>query len=123
MNRRAEHTVLVVEDESLLRMELVDELTAAGWQIHEAATGEEALKLLAREGRIDFLVTDIRLPGKADGWAVAEAFRASYPDKAVIYVSANPELAHRRVPASVFLSKPVEIANLLATCDRLVLDI
>lgn len=121
IHNRAQHVVLVVEDESLLRMELVDELAAAGWQLREAATGEEALLLLGREPAIDFLVTDIRLGGKADGWDVAERFRELHPAGAVIYVSANPDLAHRRVPGSVFLGKPVEIATLLKTCDQLVL--
>lgn len=120
MNPRAQHTVLVVEDEWLLRMELVDEMTAAGWQIREAATGEEALLLLEREA-IDFLVTDIRLPGAVDGWGVAQRFRELRPGGGVVYVSANPDLAHRRVADSVFLSKPVQIETLLITCDQLAL--
>lgn len=118
---RAEFTVLVVEDEWLLRMELADELLLAGWRVREAASGEEALALLAREPEIDFLITDIRLGGAADGWDVADAFRAGHSDGAVIYVSANPDLAARRARASVFLGKPVEIRALLATCDALVL--
>jgi two-component system OmpR family response regulator len=121
MNARAQHVVLVVEDEWLLRMELADELAAAGWQVREAATGEEALLVLEREAAIDFLVTDIRLPGKVDGWGVAERFRELHEGGAVIYVSANPDLAHRRVPGSVFLGKPVMIETLLRTCDQLVL--
>jgi len=118
---RAEFTVLVVEDEWLLRMELADELLLAGWRVREAASGEEALALLGREPGIDFLITDIRLGGAADGWDVADAFRAGHPDGAVIYVSANPDLAARRARGSVFLGKPVEIRALLATCDALVL--
>jgi CheY-like chemotaxis protein len=110
-------TGLVVEDEGLLRLELADELSAAGWDIHEAGTGEEALKLLAqivaRKEKFDFLVTDIRLGGAVDGWEVAEAFRQTWPDAPVIYVSANPIAEHRKVPGSVFLSKPVDIAGLI----------
>ena len=120
MNQRAQHVVLIVEDEWLLRMELADELAAAGWQIREAATGEEALLMLEKEPVINFLVTDIRLGGKVDGWGVAERFRERRPDGPVIYVSANPDLAHRRVPGSVFLGKPVMIEGVLETCDRLV---
>jgi two-component system OmpR family response regulator len=121
MNQRAQHVVLIVEDEWLLRMELVDELAAAGWQIREAATGEEALLVLEKEPELDFLVTDIRLGGKVDGWGVAERFRELHPDGPVVYVSANPDLANRRVPGSVFLGKPVMIETLLKTCDLLVL--
>jgi len=118
---RAKFTVLVVEDEWLLRMELTDELLAAGWQVQEAANGEEAVALLAGSSPVDFLITDIRLGGTADGWDVADTFRARNPEGAVIYVSANPDLAGRRAKGSVFLGKPVEMRALLATCDALVL--
>ena len=121
MNTRAQHVVLVVEDEWLLRMELVDEMSAAGWQTREAATGEEALLMLEREATIDLLVTDIRLGSQVDGWGVAERFRELHADGAVVYVSANPDLAHRRVPGSAFLGKPVMLETLLQTCDQLVL--
>ena len=121
MSTRAQHTVLIVEDELLLRMELANELVAAGWTVREAASGEEAILTMEGESTIDFLVTDIRLGGKADGWDVADKFRERHPDGLVIYVSANPDLAHRRVAGSVFMSKPVVIDALLATCDKLVL--
>ncbi|HWC63942.1 MAG TPA: response regulator [Rhizomicrobium sp.] len=110
-------TGLVVEDESLLRLELAEELSAAGWSVHEAGTGEEALKLLARfqamGRRFDFLITDIRLGGAVDGWEVAENFRKAWPDLPVIYVSANPIVERRKVQGSLFLSKPVDIAGLI----------
>jgi DNA-binding response OmpR family regulator len=121
-NPRTAFIGLIVEDEWLLRMELADELMAAGWTILEAGTGEAALDVIAREARIDFLVTDIRLPGPVDGWAVADAFRQRHnAGSAVIYVSANPDLAGRRAAGSVFLTKPCDMAVLLKTCDRLVI--
>lgn len=110
---------LVVEDEWLLRMELVDELREAGFQTLEAATGDAALSLLDSDLEADFLVTDIRLPGAADGWAVAERFRDRHPGKPVIYVSANPDLAARRVDGSVFLGKPCDMRQLLETIAKL----
>jgi CheY-like chemotaxis protein len=109
---------LVVEDEWLLRMELVDEMTAAGWTVMEASAGKTALALLA-EKHFDLLVTDIRLPGPVDGWQIAEAFRQAFPDGGVVYVSANPDLPHRRVPGSVFLGKPCNIHRFLETCTQL----
>jgi CheY-like chemotaxis protein len=116
-------TGLVVEDEALLRLELAEELMATGWRVLEAATGEEALKLLDRlqteRGHVDFLVTDIRLGGPVDGWDVAEACRKLWPKIPVVYVSANPIVERRRVEDSVFLSKPVEVEHLIATCRRL----
>lgn len=120
MRSHSEYTILVVEDELLLRMELVDVLQDAGWNTLEAATGEAASAFLDQDEKIDFLLTDIRLGGGVDGWQVAERFREIHPDGAVIYVSANPNLASRRVPDSVFLSKPVDMKVVLNTCDRLV---
>lgn len=120
-SKRANYVCLVVEDEWLLRMEMVDELHAAGWKTLEASTGEEALALLDEHSEIHFLITDMRLPGAVDGWGVADRFRALHSDGAVIYVSANPNLADRRLPGSVFLGKPVEMRSVLATCDALVL--
>jgi CheY-like chemotaxis protein len=120
-SKRAQYQCLVVEDEWLLRMHLVDELQDAGWQILEAGTGEEALAIIDGEPRIDFLITDIRLPGPVDGWGVADGFRAAHPGAPVIYVSANPDLLTRRAPGSLFFGKPVDMKVLLEACDRLVL--
>ncbi len=121
MRSRSEFTILVVEDELLLRMELVDVLQDAGWNTLEAATGEAASAYLDQDEKIDFLLTDIRLGGAVDGWQVAERFRHIHPDGPVIYVSANPDLASRRVRDSVFLGKPVDMRMVQNTCDRLVL--
>ena len=120
MREISDFTGLVVEDEWLLRLELVEELTRAGWQVVQAATGEEALGVLERGERLDFLVTDIRLPGAVDGWQVAQSARSRYPALPVVYVSANPIHEERRVAGSIFLSKPCDIGVLLKTCDKLV---
>jgi CheY-like chemotaxis protein len=119
MRTRSEFTILVVEDELLLRMELVDVLQEAGWNTLEAATGEAASAYLDQDEKIDFLLTDIRLGGAVDGWQVAERFREIHPGGAVVYVSANPDLASRRVRDSIFLGKPVDMKVVLGTCDRL----
>lgn len=119
MRMRSEFTVLVVEDEFLLRMDLTEQLRGAGWSTQEAETGEAALAFLAQDDRIDFLITDIRLGGVIDGWRVAERFREIHPDGMVVYVSANPDLAARRVKDSIFLGKPVDVRMVLSICDRL----
>lgn len=119
MRNQSEFTLLVVEDELLLRMELVDALQDAGWSTLEAATGEVALTFLDQNEAIGFVITDIRLGGAVDGWRVAERFREIHPGGAVVYISANPELPSRRVKDSVFLGKPVDMKMVLSVCDRL----
>lgn len=121
------HTGFVVEDEWLIRLELAEELTAAGWAVCEAGNGEDALKLIAKAqaagDKIAFLVTDIRLGGAVDGWEVAEACRKAWPGLAVIYVSANPVVESRRVAGGAMLSKPVEVETLISQCRRLIADV
>ena len=70
--------VLVVEDDWLVRAGAVDALEEAGFQVIEAATGEEAMSV-CRERVADALVTDIMLGGKIDGWDIAEHCRSSDP--------------------------------------------
>lgn len=104
---------MVVEDEWLVRMELVDALSDAGWRVMEAATGEAALELLSQGHHIALLVTDIRLPGPLNGWDVAEKYRDAQNEVVVIYCSGNPTDKARQVKDSVFLPKPCRIDVLL----------
>jgi two-component system, response regulator PdtaR len=112
-------TVLVVEDDWLVRADIVLGLQQEGWVALEASTGDGALKLLLRNA-VDLLITDIGLADAMTGWDVAEAFRNSRPMAPVIYASGGPNNDARQVPESVFLSKPVVISRLLAACRSLV---
>jgi CheY-like chemotaxis protein len=115
-------SVLVVEDDWLLRQALVEGLTAEDCSVLEAESGETALLILNSGETVDLLITDVRLGGKLDGWDVADALRASNPQGAVIYLSGNPVLESRQVTKSVFLSKPYQIDRLLNICRKLFSD-
>ena len=110
-------TVLVVEDDWMIREDIVIDLRQQGWAVLEAATGAGALKALQDAKKVDLLVTDIGLADALSGWDVAEAFRIAHPEVPVIYASGNPANDHRRVPGSIFLSKPVAVSELTATCQ------
>jgi CheY-like chemotaxis protein len=116
--KTVERLALVVEDEWLVRLELVDALEAAGWTVSETGSGDEALALLAAGERFDLLVTDIRLHGSMNGWDVADACRAAQPGIGIVYASGNPSLEDRVLPGSVFMAKPVRIDAFIATCER-----
>jgi len=62
--------VLVVEDDSLIREIVVEALQDAGFDVIQARDGEEALTW-CRQRVADVLITDIRLPGRIDGWEIA----------------------------------------------------
>ena len=100
--------ILVVEDDPLVRLVIAEYLRDLGYAVVEAPTGEEALSLLRVEQRppISVVFTDIQLGGELTGWDVAEAFRRAYPDIRVIYASGRYHDGERRVPGSVFFTKP-----------------
>jgi CheY-like chemotaxis protein len=117
-SRGSSGVAVVVEDEWLVRMEIADALSAAGWEVLETTTGEAALELL-RSGRpVELLVTDIRLPGPVNGWDVAEKYREAHKEVMVIYCSGNPVDENRRVTESLFLPKPCRIDLLLGNLPR-----
>ena len=97
--------VLVVEDETLVRLVAADALRDAGFEVLEAADGERALDL-CKNADVDVLFTDIRLPGRMSGWDIAERCRASNPRLPVIYATAISTIPPRPVPDSVFFRKP-----------------
>ena len=98
-------TILVVEDDPLVRNMIVWELRDAGYVVTEATTGEAALAAL-RQSRVDLLFTDIRLSAGIDGWSVAEEARALHPDLPVIYATGYTVEQPRAVPGGIFLHKP-----------------
>lgn len=91
VGRAGRGTVLVVEDEELVRMLLVEVLEGDGYTVQEAADGPAALARLAAAGPeakppVDLLVTDVGLPG-LNGRQLAEAAQAHYPDLKVLFLT------------------------------------
>ena len=98
--------VLFVEDHPIGRYMLSERLSEAGFEVVECETGEDALALLDRRAEVSALLTDLRLPGRIDGWDIAEAARERRPDLPVVYVSAYSYVTPRQVPGSIMLDKP-----------------
>ena len=111
--------ILVVEDEERVRQMAISALRAAGYEVIEAATGEEALSR-CKEHTVDLLFTDIRLPGTLDGWDVAEHCRASHPSIPVVYASGYSHKEARHVPGSVYIPKPYRPSLLVKTIRDLI---
>ena len=100
--------ILIVEDNSMVRLFMVGQLREQGYAVFEAANGEDAIALLAVEHPpwIGTLFTDIQLGGELSGWDVAEAFREADPKIQVIYASGRYQDGERRVSDSTFFTKP-----------------
>lgn len=112
-------TILIVEDEWLLREMVGSHLREAGWDVIEAANGEDALILLEQAPHIDLVFTDIRLNGTLNGWDVGEACRRTVTDLPVIYTSGRSIEPPRRVDGSLFFEKPYEPEQIRLACERL----
>ncbi|MCJ2013469.1 response regulator [Methylobacterium sp. J-076] len=114
-------SVLIVEDSYLLLEIIASLCEAQGIRVLEASTGEAALTLLRTRGmEIDWLLTDIHLPGLIDGWTVGEAFRAIRPGRPVVYSSTETALLRRSVPGGLFLRKPYQVREVDAVVKAVV---
>jgi PAS domain S-box-containing protein len=85
-------TVLVVEDESVVRGLIVETLADLGYRALEASDGPKGLEILQSRRRIDLLVTDVGLPG-LNGRQVADAGRALRPGLKVLFMTGYAENA------------------------------
>ena len=85
-------TVLVVEDEALVRLLIVDVLAELGYKALEAADGPSGLRILQSPQRIDLLITDIGLPG-LNGRQVADAARLQRPELKILFMTGYAENA------------------------------
>jgi CheY-like chemotaxis protein len=82
--------VLVVEDETLIRMAVAESLRDAGYRVLEAASAEEAISLLGAYVDVAVLFTDIQMPGPLNGAALTRLARRHHPDVTVIATSGAP---------------------------------
>ncbi|HEV7328864.1 MAG TPA: PAS domain-containing protein [Bosea sp. (in: a-proteobacteria)] len=106
-------TVLVVDDEPLVRMLCVEQLEELGYAVIEAGDGPSALKILETKQPIDLLVTDVGLPRGMNGRQLADAARVHRPDLEVLFVTGyaeNAVLNHGHLePGMHIMTKPFEM--------------
>jgi signal transduction histidine kinase len=89
---RGSATVLIVEDEPAVREIASAILGDLGYRVLEAADGEDAMRVFAADpGRIDLLLTDVVLPGRVRGRALADSIRAARPEVRVLFMSGYTE--------------------------------
>lgn len=115
--------VLLVEDEAMLVLGAEDALIEAGFEIFSALNGTAAIaEFDSAPDHFACLVTDIRLGGEIDGWAVARHAREKRPDLPVVYMTGNAaaQWATEGVEGSILLNKPFPIAHLASAVTKLV---
>jgi CheY-like chemotaxis protein len=107
-------TILVVEDEVLIRLMISDHLRSDGFAVIEAASADEALKILQSSAPVHLLFTDVRMPGPVDGLALMEHARTMKPDLKIIVTSGHAAAGRLRDIADDFFSKPYDLARVSA---------
>jgi CheY-like chemotaxis protein len=117
----ARPTVLVVEDEYLVREFAASMLRDQGYNVLEAATGAAAREIVRDQRTIDALFTDLVMPGGVSGLDLIEALRAERPNLRVILTSGYATaLVERDLPPGVrFLRKPYRHMELVETLAEL----
>lgn len=116
----AEISVLVVEDEFLVRMDVADQLRDEGYKVFEAKNADEAVRLLETEPSIQILFTDIDMPGSMDGLKLAAAVRDRWPPVKIVITSGHRQVDAADIPdGSVFYPKPYHHQAIVASFRQL----
>jgi DNA-binding NtrC family response regulator len=108
-HRPPPETILFVEDEVLTRMDMAEFLRQSGYRVSEASCAAEAIDALNSKFAVDLVVTDVRMPGDIDGFALAEWIRDHRPGVEIIICSGDPRSKERMSQSSklgAFLAKP-----------------
>ena len=115
-------TILVVEDEFLIRAMLSDYLQGCGFKVLEGSTADEAVAIIENiDVQIDLVLTDIRMPGSMDGFGLARWIRANRPGIQVILASGNvnkTDAAKELCENEPLFEKPYELEAVLAQIRR-----
>lgn len=120
MTSRPAAKILVVEDEPLIRIDLVSSLEDMGFSVLAAANADEAVAILESDPAIMTVITDVDMPGTMDGLALTFVVRDRWPPCHLIVVS-----GHRRpntsdmAEGSRFIRKPLTTDDLHRTLAEL----
>jgi DNA-binding response OmpR family regulator len=117
-------SILIVEDEPIIRMELADHFEKLGFHVREAGSGDRAMEII-QQTEIDLVVTDIQMPGWQDGIGLALWVRQQYPHIKLIIVSgAASESAHLKQLGAegVIVTKPYSVDELGARAETLLFE-
>ena len=113
-NTKKKLSVLVVDDEEVVRTGICRILERQGLSIHTAADGSEALEIMANQA-IDLVLLDIKMPGM-DGIEVLQHIRATYPNTVVVMITGHPTIQSAiectKLGAVDYLVKPFRVDEL-----------
>ena len=115
----AKRTILLVEDEELLRQVVAEKLSDVGYRVLTAGNGTEALELAAKfSGEIDLLITDILMP-QLSGTQLAQSMRSARPNLKVLFVTGDSNETSPKLAGMSRLDKPFSLKLLAAKVSEL----
>lgn len=112
-------TILVVEDEALVRFDIVAFFEDRGWRVFEAENADQAIELLDRHSGIRVVLTDVQMPGEMDGLKLAHYVRERFPPTILFVTSGQAPIAAEALPMrATFIPKPFDLHRVLRQIER-----
>lgn len=118
-------TVLIVEDEPLIRVDVAEHLRDAGYRVLEAGNADEAIATLSiryPDFEIDAVFTDVRMPGPRDGLALTRWIRMNRPELPVLLGSGHTsqgDLDRALLSDERLVAKPYRLQEVLHELRRM----
>jgi CheY-like chemotaxis protein len=114
----ARPTILVVEDEPLIRMVIADQLREAGYRVIESVNADEAVVVLRSGTKVSVVFSDVQLLGSIDGIALARLVRLEFPAVKMLLTSGRSPALNSN-DHDGFFPKPYGAAYLIAYIQKL----
>lgn len=106
-------TVLVAEDDALIRLDICTELADAGFDVVEAANVTDAITILERADKVDAVFTDVEMPGGLDGLEFSSIVHDRWPQILILVTSGRTPLTKNHLPdGAEFVPKPYISSNI-----------
>lgn len=113
-------TILIVEDEAIIRFELIDLFEEEGYRVFGAADADEAIAILDEHGEVRVVLTDIEMPGSMNGLKLAHYIRDRFPPTLLLVASGRVSVPASEMPEhSAYLAKPFDPAAMLRKIDEM----
>jgi DNA-binding NtrC family response regulator len=114
--------ILIVEDNVNLRFTLAAWLRLLNYIVFEASTADEAVTLLNSQLNVDFVITDVEMPGTMNGLDLARYIKKSFPGLYVIGVSGNNFQNEFKQEDILFFRKPYDLEDISSHITKTLAD-
>ena len=113
-------SILVVDDEPLIRIDLADFFADEGFEVFEAEDAEAAIAVLEANPMIRVVITDVQMPGSMNGVRLAHYVRDRYPPTLLVVASGAVKVRADQLPSrTLFIAKPFDPRHVLEELERL----